>query len=122
VAELEIGIAGGKDGGTQVRTVVGADCVRVILTGDIDLQAIPELEAALVELATTPRADTQVDLAGVTFLSSTGLEFLARLHRRVTRAGHAFTVLDPTPVALRVLTISGFTRVMEVVHTAPPRG
>jgi hypothetical protein len=31
-------------------------------------------------------------------------------------------VLDPTPVALRVLTISGFTRVMEVVHTAPPRG
>lgn len=117
MAELEDEVG---DAGTQIRLDRSEGRLLVTLAGEIDLSSQPALEAVLDEIATGPVADTKVDLAGVTFLSSTGLEFLARLHRQVTQAGHAVTVHDPPPPALRVLNLAGFTKVLTIFWEPPP--
>jgi anti-sigma B factor antagonist len=61
------------------------------------------------------RRDLYLDLRGVTFIDSTALSQLLRLHKRIKCAGRAFETISSKPV-LRILHLTSLDRLLE----APP--
>jgi len=95
-----------RHGAGQVKIVTTADGRRIVLSGEIDMLCRPALDSVLAR-AQDGMPVAVVDLAGVTFLSSDGLAFLAQLHRRASAVGQPVTLLDPPRVAQRALSLSG---------------
>jgi anti-anti-sigma factor len=79
---------------------------QVILTGEIDLSNVDSLARAL---AAAPYASDRVviDLAGVTFLDSTGIAALVVAQRRAVVAGRRLTVANAQGMVRRVLDLTG---------------
>lgn len=75
-----------------------------VLVGEIDAHTAPSLAAALEPL---PAGDVVLDVAGVTFLDSSGLRVLLGLSRAARQAGHAVVLLTPSAAVRRVVDISG---------------
>jgi anti-anti-sigma factor len=99
---------------TDTPTVCG-----ITLTGDIDLQAAPQLEALLAKVASGPPRPVWVDVTGVAFMGSPGLSFLAGLHQWASPGGAGVAVVSPARIVLRALTVTGFHKVLQVI-TEPP--
>jgi anti-anti-sigma factor len=76
------------------------------LNGEIDAHTAPTLERALAEL---PSTVATVDVAGVTFMDSSGLRVLmaATLHAR--ESGGDLIIANPTPGIVRLVEISGLS-------------
>ena len=82
----------------------GGDVV-VTVRGEVDLVSSPELRRVLDEaLTSSPRV--QVDLAGLTFIDSSGLSALVEAHRKAREAGGALVLLNPTSMLRRLLDIT----------------
>jgi anti-anti-sigma factor len=94
--------------------------VLVTLVGEFDLASRSSLDDLVEEILDDPVADVAVDLGPVTFLGSTGLDFLVRLHVRATGAGHKFTVLNPPLIAQHALRSTGLDEVLTIVGSAQP--
>ena len=78
----------------------------IIVTGDVDLATVPEVERCLEAHAGSPRL--LVDLAAVRFLDSCGMTALVRAMRRAAQSGQQLELRPPTDAAvLRVLEITG---------------
>ena len=82
--------------------------IRIVLTGEIDMNAEPELDVAIGQVLSEPLAPIVVDVTDLRFLASCGVEFIARLYNAVHPVGHTVTVLNPTGPVLRILQIVGF--------------
>jgi anti-sigma B factor antagonist len=82
--------------------------IRIVLTGEIDMNTEPELDAAIDQVLSKPLAPIVVDVTDLRFLASCGVEFLARLYNAAHPGGHTVTVLNPTGPVLRILRIVGF--------------
>lgn len=78
---------------------------RVVVTGEVDPLTAPTLASVLQDTLPTPRL--AVDLAGVTFLDSSGLRAIVSANKACTDAGTVFVIAAPSDVARRVLEISG---------------
>ncbi|MCW2504766.1 MAG: Anti-sigma factor antagonist [Actinomycetia bacterium] len=100
-------------------TATGADGphLQLALRGEIDMAAVPLLRDALDKVTTMPPCPVTVDLAAVTFLCSTGLNFIAAVNKHVTGHGHTVTITNPAVVARRALQVCGFDRVIAIVGT-----
>lgn len=57
------------------------------LRGEIDLRSSPKLRAALLQVADRKPTRVIVDLAGVTYVDSSGVGTLVEFKRRLERAG-----------------------------------
>src|ERR687888_1065373 len=78
----------------------------VIVSGDVDLATVPEVERCLESHADSPRL--LVDLAAVRFLDSCGMTALVRAMRRAARSGQQLELRPPADAAvLRALEITG---------------
>jgi anti-sigma B factor antagonist len=55
-----------------------------------------------------------IDLSGVTFMDSTGLEALLTTRQRARLEGGKLHLIDPTHAVLRILEVSGVDRMFEV--------
>jgi anti-anti-sigma factor len=94
------------------------------MTGEIDMAAEGELtqvrrsvDALLAARASDGRdcpLDWAVDVGDVTFMDSTGLGFLAHLHRVLAEAGGTVTLVRPGPILLRTLSIVHLDEVLEI--------
>jgi anti-sigma B factor antagonist len=67
--------------------------VRLVVVGELDLASAPLLEAALEE-QNAAQVSVLLDLAGVTFMDSSGLKVLVKASREARSNGWAFAV-DP---------------------------
>ena len=94
------------------------DGVRVVVLGEVDFTSHAELEEVSARIVAAGPCDVTVDLAGATFIDSTMLGFLARLHTRVQDSGHELTLLAPQRAVERTLTVIGFAKVMRIVKPA----
>ncbi len=90
-----------------------ADGRRVVVTGEVDPLTAPALETILVQALPTSRLT--VDLAGVTFLDSSGLRAIVAANARCAEDGTAFVIAQPSDVARRVLEISGLEAHLTIV-------
>jgi anti-anti-sigma factor len=94
------------------------EVVRVMPRGEIDLANRDLLDDQLRELWASGWRHVVLDLSGVTFLDSSGLQVLATHHRRATGAALRFSIADASPPVLQVLSLTGLDQVLDCTSTA----
>jgi anti-anti-sigma factor len=94
------------------------DPLRVTLCGEIDIALEENLDAVAAFLENSARSDLAVCLHDVTFLDSTGLDFLVRLRGRTQDLGRRFRIVAPSTAACWVLRIAGLLELFEVEDPA----
>jgi anti-sigma B factor antagonist len=88
------------------------DTTTIALNGEVDMAGAPALADAFDEIMnSTPRAIV-VDLAGLSFIDSSGIRCLLNAARAAKTAECRFVVTSPTPTVLRVLEITGSAGVL----------
>jgi anti-anti-sigma factor len=75
----------------------------VTVRGEIDMDTAGQL----VDAITTVTGTTVVDLSGVTFIDSTGLQGLLRAQREARQLGNDLILRHPSKAARRVLELTG---------------
>lgn len=80
---------------------------RVIVVGEVDLQTAPVLRQSLTEAASLGTGGVAVDLGGVAFLDSTGLNALLGARSAVQRDGRGFSVVAASSRVQRVFEVTG---------------
>ena len=90
----------------------GAPVVRVM--GEVDLATAPALEEALLVVERQAHGHVIVDLAGCTFLDSTGLRALVGSRERLERSNRRLALVLCTPGVLRVLQVTGLFERFEI--------
>ena len=78
--------------------------VRVV--GDVPASQAGAIEDTVLPHLTGPGVDVEVDLSGLTFLSSTGLSVLVQLMRRARQAKRTLRYTRPSPHIGRMLRIA----------------
>lgn len=93
---------------------------RVVLAGELDLQAAEEFERQLKLIETEGAATVVVDLSGLELIDSIGMRVLLQARVRA-RASKTELVLMPGPAHVqRVLEIAGIARVLPFADEAEP--
>ena len=89
----------------------------VAASGELDLQAAPELRDLLVRLIDLGQTELVVDLSEVTFIDSTTIGVLAGRQRQLRDVDGELRLVCTNPDLLRTIEISGMGRVFEVHST-----
>jgi anti-sigma B factor antagonist len=91
-----------------------ADTAIVALHGEVDVLTVDQVRVTIGDaLAGRPRAIV-VDLAGLSFIDSTGLGALVYGFQRCRDAGIAFTLAHPSRGVHQILVLSGLLEVVEL--------
>ena len=95
---------------------LGADGIPVVAVhGDVDVHSAPRLRAALSEAIDEHRGrHVVVDLEGVEFIDSAGLGVLLGGRERARGADGDLTLVATGQGVVRVLELTGLTRVFEI--------
>ena len=83
------------------------DEVTISLVGEIDLSNEAALGVALAAVVDRKPARIFIDLAGVSYLDSSGVRCLLRVANHAAAAGSELMVCRPVGIVLRVLQICG---------------
>jgi anti-anti-sigma factor len=84
------------------------DGVTVRVAGQVDLDTAEQLAAGLESCHGT----VVVDLAGVTFIDSSGLGTLVRARNRLTSEGGDLLVAEPTEMVRRLFELTGLSELL----------
>ena len=101
--EIEV-VSGGGDGAVRVRP-----------QGELDIATAALLEEQLVLTEGTSAMRVVIDLAGVSFIDSTGLRALLSAYARSKENGDRLRIVGASEQAMRLFTIAG---VLELVEPA----
>ena len=82
----------------------------IVLTGYVDQSTTQRLRDALSEVIERNHERLTVDVAGVTFMDSSGIGALATAYKRGARV----TVRHPTPTVMRELVMCGLDRLIAI--------
>jgi anti-sigma B factor antagonist len=93
----------------------------VTISGEIDLYTAPrlhgELAAVLVD-GMPPRV--VIDMSGVEFCDSTGMNVLLSCLRRVHERGGELEIASPKPAVRKILQVTGLDSVFKLVDSPKP--
>ena len=93
----------------------GGRTLLVVLHGEVDYATAQDVRAAISTALTAGGVDAiVVDLAGVTFLDSTGVGTLVVARRICDDVGVRFRVRDPNPFLAKLFTVVGVAEVLGV--------
>lgn len=79
----------------------------VLVSGELDILTAPLLEAELRDAAVASTDDLVVDLAGVSFMDSAGMNVLVRLYKVLDKDSRALVLRNTTGSVRRVLELGG---------------
>jgi anti-sigma B factor antagonist len=82
--------------------------------GELDLDTSPGLLAEVGRRVDSGARRLVVDLAGLTFVDSTGLGAIVGCWRRAARATATFELVNPSPYVLSTLQITGLDTILPV--------
>ena len=89
------------------------DSVVLVLSGELDLASAPTLERELRDAEATGPARLVIDLGGLAFMDSTGLQSLLRARERANHNGHQLALRRAPHQVQRVFeltkTVDAFT-------------
>jgi anti-sigma B factor antagonist len=101
--------------GVEQFHLVGLNGTRVVVaTGEIDMASAPALWEAMSEAIATGQGDVIVDLSGVTFIDSQGLNVLLRAYKMLSPEGRGVCLRSPRPQTRQALEVSGVASVFTV--------
>ena len=97
---------------TPLKTTISRVPGEVVLTlvGEIDMLTAPTFEAAADAMEARRNVALVFDMAGVTFMDSTGLTVLASTLRRLNRVGGRLCIRGASPMINRLLEITGMVQ------------
>jgi anti-sigma B factor antagonist len=93
----------------------GRTCV--LLTGELDMVSAPSLRESLTALMGEVAGDLVLDIGELSFIDSSGLALFVEVHKTLDDAGHRLTLLRPSPMACRILAISGLDGYLRIEST-----
>jgi anti-sigma B factor antagonist len=89
--------------------------------GEIDLYTVPRLQRELASaLAGGGKPRLIVDLSGVDFCDSTGVNALLAAHRQARDSGGDLELAAPRPAVRKILQVTGLEAVFTVVDNPAP--
>ncbi|MDQ2648883.1 MAG: STAS domain-containing protein [Actinomycetota bacterium] len=91
----------------------GPDAVLTV-EGEVDLGSIDTLAACLEQTVESGSGRVCVDMTGVTFLDSTGLNVLLRAHQALAEAERELVLRRPAENVRRVLTVAAIDGVLKI--------
>ena len=91
----------------QAQVVVSGGRYRLILSGELDLSAAPELEAVLARLSGNGTTAVLVDLRKLTFIDSRGLRAILRAQELADSRGYQLSLLPGPPAVQNTFEVSG---------------
>ena len=94
-------------------TVHDDGAVVYALEGEIDMGGADALHRRIVGLAASPTGDIVLDMAGVSFVDSSGLRSLITARDAVVAAGHGFRLRGASPEVRRLLELVGLLELFE---------
>ena len=94
-----------------VESTVGAGATRITVRGELDAMSAPDLHAAL---AAASEGDVELDLAGVTFIDSSGLAAVIEAYMRLRPTGRRLVVVGRSHVVQRLLDLSGVSTQLDL--------
>jgi anti-sigma B factor antagonist len=108
----------------KVTTQSHGDQAIMSVAGEIDLYTAPRLHSELMSaLAASAPLRLTVDMAGVEFCDSTGMNVLLAAQRRARESGGDLQLASPRPAIRKVLQVTGLESVFTVLdHPAPATG
>ena len=89
----------------------------VIATGEIDLYTAPRLHGELAEVIANaaPASRVIVDMSGVEFCDSTGMNVLLSCLRQVRERGGELELAAPRPAVMKILQVTALDSVFTIV-------
>jgi len=100
-------------GGVELVSRRVGESLELALAGELDMAATFKLEPELDRLLDAPGLrEVECDLAGVTFVDSSGLGMLLALRDRAHDRGIAMTVMSVSAPVRRILDVSGIGAVL----------
>jgi len=101
----------------KLRSATSGDRTVVSVQGEIDLYTAPRLHGELARLLAdgAPRKIV-VDMAGVEFCDSTGMNVLLAAHRRAREQGGDLELAGPRPTVQKILLVTGLESVFAVYN------
>ena len=95
----------------------------VTICGEIDLYTAPRLHSELAGLlADGMPARVVIDMSGVEFCDSTGMNVLLSCLRRARERGGELEIAAPKPAVRKILQVTGLDSVFTLVEITDPRG
>ncbi|MFF5265160.1 STAS domain-containing protein [Actinomadura viridis] len=91
----------------------------VTATGELDLYTAPRLQAALAGLLRDQVDRVVVDMSGIDFCDSTGMNVLLAAMKRLKERGGGLKLAAPRPAVTRILQVTGLDTVFTVVDAVP---
>ena len=91
----------------------------IFLEGELDHHAAKGAISRIANLIDVELPlNVTLNLKGLSFMDSSGVAVILRIHKRMLVLGGRLAVIDPAPQPLRVLDASGVDRLVRVVSTA----
>jgi anti-anti-sigma factor len=92
---------------------------RLAFAGEVDIALEDSLAAIFSFLSHSRPSDVAICLHDVSFLDSTGLDFLVRVQEEVLRTGHSLRLVAPSVTVRWVLRIAGLIGTFTVEEATP---
>ncbi|WP_051709117.1 STAS domain-containing protein [Streptomyces sp. NRRL S-350] len=89
------------------------------LFGELDLDSVADLRAAVERALAGPATVIVIDCAGLEFCDSTGLSALLRAKARAEADGSRIELARPRPLVLRMLELTGATDAFAIRESVP---
>jgi anti-anti-sigma factor len=89
----------------------------VTVTGDVDMHSQSGLRDALIEAGAVPGTRVVLDLSGVEFMASAGVQVLLDGASQFETAGGALVLVGPQPMVARVLSLTQADQLIPVAAT-----
>lgn len=96
----------------EIQSTAQANGTRCVVRGEADADNCGELGAALLGGAID--GPIELDLSGLTFLDSSAVSELLRVHGALEADGIEMRIVDPSPAVHRVLEITGLLDVFGI--------
>lgn len=89
------------------------------IAGEIDLYTAPRLQAEFARLLENGPARIVIDMSGVEFCDSTGMNVLLSALKRMRERGGQLEVAAPRPAVRKILQVTGLDSVFTVYDAVP---
>src|SRR5919109_5024628 len=109
VRQVELNVSTSSQGGHAVVTA----------SGELDLYTAPQLQTALAALLREHVDRVVVDLSGIEFCDSTGMNVLLSAMKRLKERGGTLELAAPRPAVRRILEVTGLDTVFTVCDAVP---
>ena len=94
----------------------------IALDGELDLASAPDLAELAGELVRNGAGNIIVDAQRLSFCDSSGLRILVSIANDLRPVGGRVSIVNPQPVVLRVLELTGLDRTVMIDWDPPQAG